>query len=81
MSDTRRFMIASLAMGQSLLSAHYLRGARGAIPGEGPSVGREVNLKKDSRWDTLRVHTEPTPCKTARTLEVRERISVSSPLE
>jgi hypothetical protein len=57
MSDTRRFMIASLAMGQGLMGAHYLRGARGGIPGEGPAVGREVLLKQDSRWDYLRVHT------------------------
>lgn len=56
MSDVRRFMIATMAMNQGLLGAHYLRGARGGIPGEGPSVGREVLLKQDSRWDTLRVN-------------------------
>jgi hypothetical protein len=57
MSDTRRFMLATLAMGQGLIGAHYLRGARGGIPGEGPAVGREVLLREDSKWDTLRVHT------------------------
>lgn len=50
-------MIATLAMGQGLMGAHYLKGARGGIPGEGPAVGREVRLKEDSKWDTLRVHT------------------------
>ncbi len=57
MSDTRRFMLATLAMGQGLMGAHYLKGARGGIPGEGPAVGREVKLKQDARWDTLRIHT------------------------
>ena len=57
MSDVRRFMIATMVMNQGLLGAHYLKGARGGIPGEGPSVGREVFLKQDSKWDTLRVNT------------------------
>ena len=34
MSDARRFMLATLAMGQGL----------SGIPGEGPSVGREVKI-------------------------------------
>ena len=56
MSDTRRFMLASLAMGQGLMGGHYLKGARGGIPGEGPAVEREVKLNEDPAWDTLRVH-------------------------
>ena len=57
MSDARRFMLASLAMGQGLLGAHYLSGARGGIPGEGASVEREVKLNEDPNLNTLRVHT------------------------
>ncbi|HYP06171.1 MAG TPA: hypothetical protein VER03_08025 [Bryobacteraceae bacterium] len=56
MSDTRRFIIATLARGQGLMGAHYLKGARGGIPGEGPAVGRTVKLTEISKWETLSVH-------------------------
>ena len=57
MSAVKRFYIANLAMGQAMIGGHYLKGARGAFPGAGAVVGRSVDLKEDSVWDTLRVHT------------------------
>jgi hypothetical protein len=57
MSDWKRFHIASLAMAQAVAGGHYLKGARGGIPG-GPSVlGRSVSLKQEPSWSKLRVHT------------------------
>lgn len=57
MSAVTRFRIANFAMTQYMAGGHYLKGARGAIPGGGPVLGREVFLKEDADWDTLRVHT------------------------
>lgn len=57
MSDAKRFQIANLAMTQVTSFGHYLKGARGGIPG-GPAVlGRSVSLKHDPSWPGLRVNT------------------------
>jgi hypothetical protein len=56
-ADTKRFQIANLAMSQVMSGAHYLKGARGGIPGGAAAVGRTVKLKEDPEWNTLRVHT------------------------
>ena len=55
MSETKRTMIATIAMLQ--YGAHYLKGARGGIPGGPKVLDRLVELVHDPKYDTLRINT------------------------